>query len=108
MISIAEAEHIVKSSSILLESESLELLNSIGYYLSEDIFSPMQMPPFSQSAMDGYAVCGTATTFTVVGEIQAGDSNDYTLKTGEAYRIFTGAMIPEHMNFYSYFIFIIT
>lgn len=96
MISIVEAEHIIKSSSILLESESLELLNSIGYYLSEDIFSPMQMPPFSQSAMDGYAVCGTATTFTVVGEIQAGDSNEYTLKTGEAYRIFTGAMIPEH------------
>jgi len=94
MISIAEAEHIVKTSTIVLESESLGLLNSIGHYLSNDVFSPMQMPPFSQSAMDGYAVCGTTTTFNVVGEIQAGDSNEYILKSGEAYRIFTGAMIP--------------
>jgi len=94
MISIAEAEHIVKTSTIVLESESLGLLNSIGHYLSNDVFSPMQMPPFSQSAMDGYAVCGTTTTFNVVGEIQAGDSNAYILKSGEAYRIFTGAMIP--------------
>ncbi len=94
MISIAEAEHIVKNSSIVLKSESLGLLNSIGQYLSNDVFSPMQMPPFSQSAMDGYAVCGTSSTYNVVGEIQAGDSNEYTLKIGEAYRIFTGALIP--------------
>ena len=96
MISITEAEHIIKNSTIVLESQSLGLINSIGHYLSDDVFSPMHMPPFSQSAMDGYAVCGTTNTFKVIGEIQAGDSCAYVLKTGEAYRIFTGAMIPEN------------
>ncbi len=96
MISITEAENIVKSSSITIATESLELINSVGHYLSEPIFSPLNMPPFSQSAMDGYAICGNGANYTVIGEVKAGDTCAHVLKNGEAFRIFTGAMIPSN------------
>jgi molybdopterin molybdotransferase len=96
MISITEAENIIKNSSITVETESIELINSVGHYLSEPIFSPLNMPPFSQSAMDGYAICGKGNSYTVVGEIKAGATHTHVLKNGEAYRVFTGAMIPEN------------
>ena len=96
MISITEAENIIKSSSIIIETESLDLMNSVDHYLSEPIFSPLNMPPFSQSAMDGYAICGSGNSYKVIGEIKAGDTHAHVLKNGEAFRIFTGAMIPSN------------
>jgi molybdopterin molybdotransferase len=53
------------------------------------------MPPFPQSAMDGYAVrLNGKSTFNLVGEVKAGDGHEPNLKTGEAVRIFTGAPVP--------------
>ncbi len=65
--------------------------------LSQDVLSPIDMPPFDNSAMDGYAINEwDANTFTVIGEVQAGaDASDVVLNPGEAVRIFTGAMVPE-------------
>ena len=95
MIGVREAIDIVKNNSILLEKKEVELLDSLSHCLAEDIFAPISMPPFSQSAMDGYAICGDLNSFKVVGEVQAGNTNIFQLKNGEAYRIFTGAMIPQ-------------
>ena len=54
------------------------------------------MPPFRQSAMDGYAICsGTFSSYTIIGEVKAGDSINPELKPGEAVRIFTGAAVPD-------------
>lgn len=74
----------------------INLINANDYFLSEDVISPINMPPFKQSAMDGYAVhVHSFNTYNLIGEIQAGDANKITLKPGEAIRIFTGAAVPE-------------
>ncbi len=57
------------------------------------------MPPFNQSAMDGYAVSiHNNHTYTVIDEVKAGDSHHPILKVGEAVRIFTGAAVPNTAN----------
>jgi molybdopterin molybdotransferase len=94
MIGIKDAINLVTNSTIRLKSIDLELIDALNHYLSEDICSDMDMPPFSQSAMDGYAICGNGDRFVVLGEIKAGDTDIFTLADGQAYRIFTGAMIP--------------
>ncbi|WP_271783210.1 gephyrin-like molybdotransferase Glp [Aquimarina algiphila] len=69
---------------------------SLGYVLAEDILSPIHMPPFRQSAMDGYALGSIdEKTFTLIGEVKAGDDTDPKLEQGEAIRIFTGAPVPS-------------
>lgn len=66
-----------------------------GYILAEDVFSPVDLPPFNQSAMDGYAVKGKGEKgFRISGEIKAGDSVTTALSSGNAVRIFTGAPVP--------------
>ena len=96
MISIKEALARVKENTAKLGSVKIDLLSALGSVLSESIESPINMPPFDQSAMDGYALGGDAAVYTVVSEIQAGASvTGKPLSRGEAARIFTGAMIPE-------------
>ena len=96
MISINEALTSVRKNTSKLDSIKVDLLDALGSVLSEDIESPINMPPFDQSAMDGYALAGDTLAYTVVSEIQAGGSvNSKSLDHGEAARIFTGAMIPE-------------
>ena len=97
MISIDEAISIVKNNSkILQELKTIKVEKAFGYLLAEDIVSPIDMPPFRQSAMDGYAICsGTFSSYTIIGEVKAGDSINPELKPGEAVRIFTGAAVPD-------------
>jgi len=69
---------------------------TMGMVLAADVLSPIHMPPFRQSAMDGYAIAhGTSQTFKVIGEVQAGNAENIALKPGEAIRIFTGARVPD-------------
>ncbi len=100
MISIKHAIHAVKNNvSPLLKEEIKPLERCGGYYLSQDIASPIHMPPFRQSAMDGYAVClHNESSYALVGEVKAGDDHELTLKPGDAARIFTGAPVPETAN----------
>src|SRR5690554_2381397 len=86
----------VKTNPII----SKNLVDCLGLSLAEDIFSPIDMPPFPQSAMDGYVVSSKETQYTVIGEIKAGDdASNLALKAGEAFRIFTGAMIPSNAKY---------
>lgn len=72
------------------------LSNALGYVLAEDVLSPIQMPPFNQSAMDGYAVCSHSSPhYKLIGEVQAGSDYHPHLQPGEAIRIFTGAPVPD-------------
>lgn len=100
MISVAEAKNIIKTYVIKYESFEKRILSvSCGYTLSEDIYSPIDMPPFRQSAMDGYALnIHEHNQYNIVGEIQAGDNKTSQLKSGEAVRIFTGAAVPDTAN----------
>ena len=78
---------------------SWELKNSteaIGDFVYESIESPIAMPPFRQSSMDGYALrMHPSNEYKVVGEIKTGDALDPTLEKGQAVRIFTGAVVPS-------------
>jgi molybdopterin molybdotransferase len=57
------------------------------------------MPPFRQSAMDGYALnLHNNLTYYVIAEVKAGDNQMPVLKKGEAVRIFTGAPVPDSAN----------
>ena len=95
MISVEQAFKQIDSIQTLNAIE-IPLVGALNYTVAEDVLSPINMPPFNQSAMDGYAVNGTSNTFELIGEIQAGaDASNIELKEGQAIRIFTGAMVPD-------------
>ncbi|MFY0712674.1 molybdopterin molybdotransferase MoeA [Seonamhaeicola sp. NFXS20] len=100
MISIKDAISIVKkNSSVLFEETTKRVEKSNGYILAKDVVSPIHMPPFRQSAMDGYALnLHNSLTYNLIGEIKAGDEHQPILKPGEAVRIFTGAAVPDTAN----------
>ena len=83
-----------------LASESIPLQQALHRYLAADIHSEIDLPLFSQSAVDGYAICCNQpilenSKFELVGEIRAGQDQNLQLENGQALRIFTGAKIPE-------------
>ena len=100
MISISDAISIVKENGKpLLKKTTKPVDKAGGYVLIEDILSPINMPPFRQSAMDGYALnLHENLSYTLIGEIKAGDGHQPILKQGEAVRIFTGAPVPDSAN----------
>ena len=99
MVSVEEAKTLLAEFEPKLNSQTKAVSDSLGHVLSEHVKSPINMPPFPQSAMDGYALGGSSlsanSTFMVIGEVAAGSSNKIELENGEAVRIFTGAPVPE-------------
>lgn len=79
--------------------EQLPLNECANRILAEDIFSPINVPNFDNSAMDGYAVriadLEQNLTLTVAGKSFAGNPFTGELKQGECVRIMTGAMVPH-------------
>ena len=76
------------------------LLDALGLVLAEDIAADRDVPPFRNSAMDGYAVRGedvasAPVELRVVGEVAAGGFPDRAVGPGEAMRIMTGAPMPD-------------
>ena len=100
MITVEEAiEYVESNSQPGRNTVKISLKNALGFVLAEDVMSPIDMPPFRQSAMDGYAVrIHDSEYYHVKGELQAGDGQDVTLRKGDAVRIFTGAPVPNDAN----------
>ena len=99
MITVEEAKSILLNNIIeLKESVKVTLADALGCRLAEDILAPLDLPPFNQSNVDGYAVKFSSNQnnqWKVVDEIKAGDNHSLELKEGEAARIYTGAMVPD-------------
>ncbi len=100
MIPISEALKIIEREVFTLHAETIELENSIGRVLAENIKADMDLPPFDRSQMDGFAVRADDTKnaparLRITGESVAGNGFDRKLKSGEAVRIMTGARVPE-------------
>ncbi len=97
MISVQEAFDNITKNVNVSPIKNIETQYSLGQVLAEDVYSPINMPPFNQSAMDGYAIGDIESdSFSVIGEIQAGaNSSHIKLQKGEAIRIFTGGMVPQ-------------
>lgn len=83
------------------EIERVPLRGARGRVTVADIIAPVDLPPFDNSAVDGYAVryadldASGDTTLTITGRLTAGAEARLALGRGEAVRIFTGAVMPE-------------
>lgn len=102
-ISLEQALDILMDHVTHGKTERKPLEDCLGLVLSEDVYALLDMPPFSRSAQDGYALCSkdsigatgeNPVKLKVTGKIYAGDHLDVQVKPGEAVRIMTGAMIP--------------
>jgi molybdopterin molybdotransferase len=100
MISIEEAlEAVNLNSEEISKGITLPINKAANSTLFEDVYSPINMPPFRQSAMDGYALnLHDDFTYLLIGEVKAGDNHQPKLNKGEAVRIFTGAPVPDSAN----------
>jgi molybdopterin molybdotransferase len=101
MMSVDEAVAIITARVTAVdEIETVPLFAADGRVLARDITAPLPLPPFTNSAVDGYAVRAgdlpreTEQAFPLAGRVQAGSSADAG-KSGHAVRIFTGAPMPS-------------
>src|SRR5229473_3921709 len=95
MMSVDEAVGIIAARvTPVREVETVSLTDADGRILARDISAPLPLPPFTNSAVDGYAVRSgdlpqaAEKAFPVVGRVQAGASAQGPVKAGEAMRIF--------------------
>lgn len=102
-ISLEQALNILMDHVTHGKTERKTLEDCLGLVLSEDVYALLDMPPFSRSAQDGYALCSkdsigatgeNPVKLKVTGKIYAGDHLDVQVRSGEAVRIMTGAMVP--------------
>lgn len=104
-ITVEDAKQIIFNKiKPLTSAETLPLRESLDRFLAQEIISPANVPPHSNSAMDGYAIAGTdlpdesnnfKCKFDVVGYSFAGKPSDLQLQSGEAIRIMTGGVMPN-------------
>ncbi|MHA1149937.1 MAG: molybdopterin molybdotransferase MoeA [Promethearchaeota archaeon] len=87
--------------------EEIDINNSLDRVLADNIISPIDVPPFDRSAMDGYAVVAEDTfgashsnpkSVILKGIVEIGEFNTLKIEKSEAIRISTGAPIPEGAN----------
>ncbi|MEM9950198.1 MAG: gephyrin-like molybdotransferase Glp [Chloroflexota bacterium] len=87
-----------------IDTETIATIDSLGRVLAEAPISPMDLPAFNRSAMDGYAVRADDTFgasdalpayLTIAGHVAMGEVPEFTLQKGEVAEIHTGAMIPD-------------
>ena len=90
-----------KQKNIIVKSELVNLQNSQGRFLFEDLKSKINLPPFNNSAVDGYALLKKDLNnkyFYCTRRIAAGDKKNIKIKSGEAIRVFTGARMPSNSS----------
>ncbi len=103
LISVNEARDRVLRAFTPTPVVSLTLVDGLGLTLAEDVVATRDVPPFANSAMDGYACRAndisaaskdTPVILQIAGTISAGDHPTHELRPGTAARIMTGAPIP--------------
>lgn len=104
LLSVDDARERVLAAVEALPAVRVPLLDALGLVLAQPVVAGHDVPPFTNSAMDGYAVRASDTAgasydhpaiLTVVCEIPAGSSRAVSIGPGQAARIMTGAVLPE-------------
>ena len=104
MITIEEAQQILQENQPAPMITDVSLADAHGCCLAEDVFAPESSPRYTNSAMDGYAVCWSdvervtekdPVSLQVIGESMAGVPFEGDVGCGEAIQISTGAMMPQ-------------
>jgi len=94
-------DRIKESIQPIKGKKNVTIRESAGHVLAEDVTSPLDVPPFINSAMDGYAIKSSdipqtgEQTLKVIGKSFAGAPFNGQLKSGETVRIMTGAVVPD-------------
>lgn len=101
MIQVEQALALIRAHSEVLETERLPLSEAMGRVLAEDLLSPRDLPPFDNSAMDGYALrwhpeLTVGSELKVTFEQSAGAG--WHQQSADACRIMTGARIPDGLD----------
>jgi molybdopterin molybdotransferase len=101
LLPVAEAEQLIAARvNPVSGRQSVPLREALGRVLAADIIAPVNLPPFDNSAVDGYAVRGEdidaarEQRLAIVDRVAAGHAATHAIKFGEAVRIFTGAPMP--------------
>src|ERR1700704_553099 len=102
MISVEEALERILAEITPLNIIQVPLAEALGMVLAQDVIAQEDIPPFANSAMDGFALLskdsklqeGKIPRLQVTGGVAAGYLADHTLESGTAMRIMTGAPIP--------------
>jgi molybdopterin molybdotransferase len=102
MMSVDEAVRLIAARvAAVLDVETVALTDADGRILAHEIAAPLPLPPFTNSAVDGYAVASrdlpksSEQPFAIAGRVQAGSAASEPVRPGHAMRIFTGAPMPE-------------
>jgi molybdopterin molybdotransferase len=97
MITVAEAKSIVLANAAISTPMILPIEESMGYVLVNDVVSGLNLPPFIQSSMDGYAIRISEWNLLlpVQDELPAGSFKQIKLEEKSAIKVFTGGPIPE-------------
>lgn len=104
LIPIADARQLVLTACVESVPINMSVGQATGFVLAQDVVSPEDVPPFANSAVDGYAVRAADTSgansnesisIRVIGEVAAGAPANVPVKNGTAIRIMTGAPMPE-------------
>jgi molybdopterin molybdotransferase len=105
LLSVEDVERLMlERVSPVREVERASLDRAAGRVLAEEIIAPLDLPPFDNSAVDGYAVCHAdldpagETRLVVADRLTAGRASTRPARKGEAIRIFTGAPMPARAD----------
>jgi molybdopterin molybdotransferase len=102
LLRLDDMERLIRERILpVAETEHVPLHGARGRVVAQDVKAPVDLPPFDNSAVDGYAVRHAdlqpdkETTLAVSGRLTAGARANLALKPGTAIRIFTGAAMPK-------------
>ncbi len=90
-------EKILSLVNTVAETEACKIENAYGRVLADHVVSPVNVPQYTNSAMDGYAIRGDdieRDSYQVAAEVMAGHAYDQPLEIGQAVKIMTGAPTP--------------
>lgn len=102
MMTVDEAVRLIAARvTPVREIETVALIRADNRILARDVDAPLPLPPFTNAAVDGYAVASrdlpqtSEQAFPVTGRVQAGGAAAAPVEPGQAMRIFTGAPMPD-------------
>lgn len=104
MLELEEAQARILAALPQPVTERVGLVEASGCFLAADITAPLALPPFDNSAMDGYAVRAAEVTnasatapvaLRLVGRIAAGENFTGEVSPGQCVRLFTGSPLPR-------------
>jgi len=103
MITLEEAQATILGVTNYLHARPMPVADAVGHVILDALLSPIDLPPFDNSSMDGYAVraadlakagASAPVTLRIASKLPAGTGAAQPVEPGTCARIFTGSMLP--------------